>query len=546
MTVTEAQIKALQNDPYVTEGTKQSAISAYHRLGPDGADEAYEQAQVEHDSHAQDDKANRDETVQSEKTLDAQQGPAPGGVGVKKSDEVLDLAKPALDFFSRWADQVWNKMPDAPPEKIDSRKDIWDKFAENADLDFRKFLDDAEGLANARQTLDGTRTDATNAVTTLFHDWKGDGAEAAKAQYEQRIQPSAQDLLDQIDGAAKLIPETMMHIYTALKTKVDEVLKLRVDEVATAPLYLASQVVEVARGKVDSKDKLLDIAQWLDSACPGNNLYDRLQDEDCGLNDENKDYAIGAAKQWLNGSFSAEFGQRYDSFKGLCQTATDTITTHFQTLSRFMEGCANSFSVGGTGSGGGAVAPDVSTMFAPLDGAGADVSTGTDGAAMSVVSADGGGFTAPGGVGVESSTGTASADTGASDEMTTASASLGDLGAHVLDPDGPPQHDGGPGAEQASTDGQLGAAPGGLTIDPLGVGQPTGAMPDGTSGFGGMGMGSMGGGLGSAPGGGDQQRAGSQHRVGDDVFEPRGSGSRISGSLDDESERPTRNDGGGR
>jgi hypothetical protein len=486
--------------------------------------------------------ANRDETAKAEKALEAQQGPAPGGVGVKKSDEVLDLAKPALDFFSLWADQVWNRMPDAPPEKIDVQRDIRDKFSENADLDFRKFLDDAEALANARQSVDGARTDATQAATTLFRDWNGGGAEAAKTQYEQRIQPGAQDLLDQIDGAAKLIPETMTHIYTALKTKVDEVLKLRVDEVATASLNLANQVIEVARGNVGSKDKLLDIAQWLDSACPGNNLYDRLRDEDCGLNDENKDYAIGAAKQWLNGSFSAEFGQRYDSFKGLCTTATDTITTHFQTLSRFMEGYPNPFPVEGTGSGCGAVAaaPDVSTMF--LDGVGADASTMTDGP---VASADGGGFAAPSGVGVDSSTGTASADPGASDEMTTASASLSDLGAHVLDPGGAPQHDGGPGPDQASTDGQLGAAPGGFTLDPLGAGHPTGAMPDGTSGFGGMGMGSLGGGLGSAPGG-DQQRAGSQHRLGDDVFEPRGSASRISGSLDDEGERPTRNEGGGR
>ncbi|HEY3712746.1 MAG TPA: hypothetical protein VGL64_25435 [Amycolatopsis sp.] len=544
MTVTEEQIKALQNDPYVTDSTKQSAISAYHQFGPDGAGEAYEKAQAEHDSHAQGDKANRDETAKSEKALDAQQGPAPGGVGVKKSDEVLDLAKPALDFLSTWADQIWNRLPDAPAEKVELRKDIWDKFAENADLDFRKFLADAEELANARQSVDGTRTDATTAVTTLFNDWRGDGAKAAKARYEQHLQPGAQDLSDQIDGAAKLIPETMTHIYTALKTKVDEVLKLRVDEIAAAPLYLANQVVEVAQGKAVSKDKLLDIAQWLDSACPGNNLYDRLRDDDCGLNDENKDYAIGAAKQWLNGAFSAEFGQRYDSFKGLCQTATDTINTHFQTLSRFMEGFTNPFAAAGTGSVGGAVpvAPDVSAMFASVDGAGAE------GAARSVAPTGGGGFAAPSGFvmdssAVDSSTGTASADPGASDETTTASASLGDLGAHVLDPDGQPH---GVEPDQASTDGQLGAAPGGFTVDPLGAGQQTGTMPDGTSGFGGMGMGmGMGGGLGSAPGG-DQQRGGSQHRLGDDVFEARGSGSRISGSLDDESDRPVRNEGGGR
>ncbi|HEY2058834.1 MAG TPA: hypothetical protein VGH57_10745 [Amycolatopsis sp.] len=528
MTVTEEQIKALQNDPYVTEATKQSAISAYHQAGPDGAGEAYAKAQAEHDSHAQGDQANRDETAKSEKALDAQQGPAPGGVGVNKSDEVLDLAKPALDFFAGWADQIWNRIPGGPAAKIEPGQDIREKFAENAELDFRKFLADAEELAKARQAVDGTRTDATTAVTTLFNDWQGEGAKAAKTQYEHHIQPGAQDLLDQLDGAAKLIPETMTHIYTALKTKVDEVLKLRVDEIATAPLYLANQVVEVAQGKAVSNDKLLDIAQWLDSACPGNNLHDRLRDDDCGLTDENKDYAIGAAKQWLTGPFAAEFGQRYDSFKGLCQTATDTINSHFQTLSRFMAGHQNPFSLVGNGSGGGAVpaAPDVSAMFASVGGTGARP-------------AHGGGFAAPS-FEMDSSTSTASADSG--DEMTTASASLSDLGAHVLDADGQPY---GVEPDQNSTDGQLGAAPGGFTVDPLGAGQQTGAMPDGTSGFGGVGMGmGMGGGLGSSPGG-DQQRGTSQHRLGDDVFEARGSGNRISGSLDDES-GPVRHEGGGR
>ncbi len=338
---TPEQIREILNDPYVTQGTKDALLLPFGNR-----EEAYKKAVAERDSNAAGDKKQAADTKQADKDLDSMSRPAAGGA-TTKSDQVLDLGKPALDFFSDWAEQVWNKMPEKSGE-ISYKTDIWDRFHENREINFQKMFDEVEDLADAKKIVEQTQKDATSALTTLFHDWKGEGATAAKVKYEQRIQPDAKELIAQMDGAIKLVPSTIDKIYTALKLKVDETLKLRVDKVATAPLYIAKQVVDIANGKVGSKEKLMDVAYWLDSACPGNNLAERLRHDDCKLNDENKDYAIGAAKQWLKGSFATEFGERYENFKKLCKNATETINTQYHELSRFMEDYTNPFPAAGS------------------------------------------------------------------------------------------------------------------------------------------------------------------------------------------------------
>lgn len=333
------QKQALLKDPYITQGTKDALLW--------GGDAAYEKAIAERDARATADKTQRDAVAKADKDLDAMARPAAGG-STTKSDQVLDLGNPGLDFFSQWADQVWNKMPEKPFD-ISYKTDVWDKFHENREINFQKMFDEVEDLTKARKVVNQTKTDATSALNTLFHDWKGEGATAAKVKYEQRIQPDAQELLAQMDGAIKLVPATIDKIYTALKLKVDETLKLRVDRVATAPLHIAKQVIEVAHGKVDSKEKILDIAVWLDSQVPGNNLAGRLRSDDCDLNDENREYAKGAAQQWLTGSFRPEFESRFEAFKKLCKNTNETINTQYHELSRFMEDYTNPFPAPGSG-----------------------------------------------------------------------------------------------------------------------------------------------------------------------------------------------------
>ncbi len=340
------EYQKIQNDPYITQGTKDNLAKA---MLVGGGEEEYKKATAERDSRAADDKTRREKAQNADKELDSMPRPSAGGTQTTKSDQVLDLGNPALDFFSTWSNEVWNKMPDKPSQ-IDYKTDVWDRFHENRGINFQKMFDEVEDIGDARAKVDQTRTDATSALTTLFHDWKGEGATAAKVKYEQRIQPDANELVAQMDGVIKLVPATIDKIFTALKTKVDEALKLHDLKVATAPLHIAKQVVEVANGNVGSKEQLLDIAYWLDEQCPGNDLAGRLRDDDCGLNDGNKEYAIGAAKQWLAGAFKTEFGGKYDAFKKLCKNANETINTQYHELSRFMEDYTNPFPAAGSGS----------------------------------------------------------------------------------------------------------------------------------------------------------------------------------------------------
>ncbi|MET7995540.1 hypothetical protein ABZU76_32075 [Amycolatopsis sp. NPDC005232] len=455
----------------------------------------------------------------------ALRGPEPGGVGVATSDNVLALAAPALDFFAQWA-SVWNAFA---ATKIDVDKDIRDKFQDSAGLDFRKFLADADALAHTRETLDSTHADATTATTTLFRDWQSPAATAAQSAY-RRLHPDA--LLDHLAGAAQLIPETMTHVFTALKTKVDEALKLRTDSIAGAPLPVAQRVAAVAQGGAVSKNELLDLAQWLDSASPGNDLHNRLRDCEPGDND----YATRAARQWLNGPFATEFSSRYAAFQGLCATATSTIDGHFRVLAGFLAVPA------GTSTVDTSVDSPTPTLGLPADSPtpalGLPVSSPTPGLGPSVDSS-----TPAHGIPVGSltpaldpsadsptpafglpvipadfdpSSGSTSGDLNVPDDSTTASASLSDLGAHIVDP---PQ-DQHPSAE-------LGTAPGGdVTFDPLGPNPDS--LPDGMNGFGALPFPGPSG-LGAAPG--DQTRTAA--RLGTDVFDTRASAGRISGSLDE-------------
>ncbi|MEW2499330.1 hypothetical protein AB0878_02470 [Amycolatopsis sp. NPDC047767] len=552
---------------------------------------------------------------------DALRGPEPGGVGVATSDEVLALAAPALDFFAQWA-PVWNTFA---ATKIDVERDIRLRFGDSTGLDFRKFLADAATLSHTRDTLASTHTAATTATTALFRDWQSPAATAAQSAYH-RLAPD--DLLDHLSGAAQLIPETMTHVFTALKTKVDEALHLRTDSIAGAPLPVAQRIAALAQGGTVSKAELLDLAHWLDSTSPGNDLHNRLHDCDPA----DSDYAIRAARQWLNGPFATEFTSRYAAFQALCTTATSTIDGHFRALVGFLavpgsstvdspvdsptptlNAPANSptRALGSlvdsptrapgvpvdspthapgapvdsptpalgiaVGSPTPAPGPEDSPAHAlgaadsptpalglpagsagPVLGVPADspgpalglpadspgpalglpadspahaLGTQADSSAPAVgVPADSPGFVL--GVSMDSptpalglpvvpagfdpSSGSTSGDLNLPDDSTTASASLADLGAHIVDP---------PQDRQPSAD--LGTAPGGdVTFDPLGPAPDS--LPDGMNGFGALSLPGLNG-LGTAPG--DQTRPAA--RLGTDVFDTRGSAGRISGSLED-------------
>ena len=53
------------------------------------------------------------------------------------------------------------------------------------------------------------------------------------------------------------------------------------------------------------RDKILEVAAWVDSVC-GSNIENTIRDDDCGLNDENKDYVQQECLKWIRDSFNPD------------------------------------------------------------------------------------------------------------------------------------------------------------------------------------------------------------------------------------------------
>jgi hypothetical protein len=171
---TPAQIKEILNDPYITQGTKDALLNPFVNR-----EEAYKKAVAERDANAAGDKKQKAAAEKADKDLDSLARPAAGG-STTKSDQVLDLGNPALDFFSEWSDQVWNKMPDKPSD-INYKTDIWDRFHENREINFQKMFDEVEDLGDAKsRRADQDRRD--NGADHALPRLEGGGRDGSEGQ----------------------------------------------------------------------------------------------------------------------------------------------------------------------------------------------------------------------------------------------------------------------------------------------------------------------------------------------------------------------------
>ncbi|AXB46865.1 hypothetical protein A4R43_34115 [Amycolatopsis albispora] len=277
--------------------------------------------------------------------LSAQQPPGPNGAGVAKSDEVLDLAKPALDFFSTWIDQVWNNVPGV--SRLEYMPEIWDRFHVNRGIDFRKFTEEAEEYGKAREVVEQTMEGARAELSTLFGDWEGAGAAAARTKYDEGIVPDSQKLLDQLEGAARLIPETVTAIYETLKQQVDEVLLLNKPTIAGADVETAARIARVAPGGADSnEDDKLEAARFFDRQW-GSDLESLLSDV-ASLSVVPvlfEDVIPRYCESWL-ASFRQEFEPLLQAFRDLCDQTNKTVDGQWYTLVEFMSDYTNEFTDG--------------------------------------------------------------------------------------------------------------------------------------------------------------------------------------------------------
>lgn len=365
------EIKAVLDSPYVSADKKNRMMEAYDRdtfnfndeqeeyakkylegyaegdspgwkpgFGDHGLRSAYDDAKADMDAGRAEEKQGTDAKDKASAALAALSPPASGGTGTRNSNDVLDQGKPACDFLCQWIDQIWNKRPSGG--SLDYMKEIWGRYNRDRNIDFSKLLADADDLTAAHKVNDETMGTAKSELNTLFTEWKGEGATAARVKFEEKIEPDHRKLQDHIDGAAKLVPQVAGALFDAVRTKVDSVLGLYRTTVAHAPLEMADKVVKIARKETDKKSDLLDVAGWVDGVC-GSDLAARLQSDDCALNDENRDYAYDLCAKWVAGSFTPEFQGLLDAFNGYCETAQSTIEQQLDALTGYLNGYHNEF-----------------------------------------------------------------------------------------------------------------------------------------------------------------------------------------------------------
>jgi len=313
-------------------------------IGSDSdVDEALKEAQAEAKAKGQETQAETDRRDQAKKNVDSMPAPALGGT-TKSSDEMLDQGNVTVDWLAKWVDEVWNHRT-GQSGNLNSQTDIKDKFHENRGIQFQKFLTEADDLNKAHKVVEDTLTNSDTELQTLFGEWKGKGANAAQIKYDETVKPHAKELQDQIAGAAKLIPETVTHVYDSLKKKIDEVLALQRPAIAEATIPMAKDVLKVANGETEEFDDFMKVASWIDAcnkkAGMDSNLADRLQNDDGCFNDENIQYGRDVTRFWRDGPFRKEFESIINAFNGSCKTAKDTIDQQFGALATFMDGYRN-------------------------------------------------------------------------------------------------------------------------------------------------------------------------------------------------------------
>jgi uncharacterized protein YukE len=361
------EIKKLLDDPYVSADTKESLLVAYlietgkpspeaksytdkYKLDDNdvfgartSVDDAYGKAKGESDQAGYHDR-------QVAKQVDQNTGQLAGLTTPTTSDEILDLAKPALAMFEVWV-PIDAKVPgdsrgaNAP---LDVNRDIQTRFDEQRGINFTKLLDEADRLTKAHTTLDGLRTTTESQLNTLYQKWSGPAANASYEHYTKEIAPNVQELLPYLDKGPQVIATAVDAVFKACKSKADQVLKLYRQTVGSATSDIAGKVMKLANGDFNSQDQILEVAAWVDSVC-GSHLESTIRADDCGLNDGNKKYTIEQCKKWIRESFNVEFwgdsGKMgiASQFKKICDDTVEAVDAAWQTMDDYLKGYQNQF-----------------------------------------------------------------------------------------------------------------------------------------------------------------------------------------------------------
>ncbi len=390
------EVKALLDDPYVDADTKEHLLAAYlvqegyaspyggglgtqggvydeddlpddvreyydrHQLQPGDyqqgrLDEIYSDAQTESEERGYSQGLNDQNVEEGRTTIEDMQPPTEGSrTGVEKSDEIFEAARDALRIFQDFL-PVNDKVPSdtlGRKGKLKFETDIVKRYDEQLGISFKNFLDDAARLREAYGTLNELNTSTETELNNLYREWTGPAANASYQHYSEKIAPNSTDLLSYLQTAPDIIDATVTNVFEACRGKANDIIALYETyrgTLGSATPDIADKVVTLASGDFDSQDQVLEVAAWVDSVT-GSNLEQTIRDDDCGLNDENKEYVISECKKWIRDSFNQDLHETlYPSFVQICDDTLEAVNLHYEALNEYLKEYENKFAAAGPG-----------------------------------------------------------------------------------------------------------------------------------------------------------------------------------------------------
>jgi uncharacterized protein YukE len=400
-----ADVKKLLDDPYVDADTKEHLLAAYIReegyyygdglSGPTYLDEdrlpsdvkgyydkykldagdfyegslddVYGDAENERDEKSYSYGLNDERVEDGRREIDGMRAPVEGSTtGVQKSDEIFEKARPALRLWEDFI-PINDKVPSdqlGKYGKINLENDIKKRFDEQVGISFKNMLADAKRLRDAHKTLTTLNGDTEAELNKTYKDWTGPAANASFQYWSEKVAPNISELLSNLHTAPDLIDTAVTNIFTACKTKADEIITLYQNcrgTVGSATPEIAAKVVKLASGDFDSQDEVLEVAAWVDSVT-GSNLESTMRHDSCDLNDGNKSYTIEQCKKWIRESFNVDLHDTmYETYKKACDDAFESVNEYYQTLNDALKKYENEFQGAPTASTPGQTQPPGTT-----------------------------------------------------------------------------------------------------------------------------------------------------------------------------------------
>lgn len=373
------EVQTLLDDPFVDADTKEHLLAAYIKENVEGypfieaddlpddvrgyydqfptrggdfdqgsLDDIYADAAEESRREGYQDRLARDAIERNSSSLAGLRAPVGGqSGGVESSDEVLELGRPGLKVFERFL-PVNDRVPDGSVGTFGRIRweDVTARYEEQLGISFRKFVDDADRLRVAHQRLSELNSTSEAELNRLYRSWTGPAANGSFQFYAEKVAPNVSDLLEFLTESPGMVETLVAKVFAECRAKADTVLGLYQPTLGSATPEIAMKVVELANS-ADDRDKILEVAAWVDSVC-GSDIENTIRDDDCGLNDENKEYVRNECVKWIQESFNPDLHDYvYATFDQVCRDTLEAVNSYYEELNGFLGEYENEFQAAG-------------------------------------------------------------------------------------------------------------------------------------------------------------------------------------------------------